>query len=208
MQRLMLAVSGFFLVISLAGCYTLLRHPEIAEVNHLSVLEEHPGPEAEVGYNNDCLVCHGDGYEPFAYSAGYYGFSHAPYSSSMWLYYYDYPWWVDDSEAAYDADVKTGTHRKYGVRSRRKNLTGENSDFFAPTSSGGGGGSAVGSVGSGSGGGASGSSSSASGNADGHDGGKDKVSQRNSGTRTISGGSEKQDRPAKTKKSTDDEKDE
>lgn len=209
MKRTFLAVSGLFLVISLAGCYTLLQHPEISAIDQSDLSEElADGAEAEVGYDNDCLACHGDGYEAFAYSDGYYGFSHAPYAytSSAWQYYYGYPWWVDNSEAAYEADVTRDRKRSYGARSRRKNPSDSGGDIFIPTSSGGGGASTSGSVGSSSGG-AAGSNGSASGSSNGNaDGGK--YQQRTSGTRTKNDGSDKQDRPVKEKKSDNaDEKD-
>jgi hypothetical protein len=72
----MLAVSAYA---TLAGCYTVIKHPPTAEVAD--------GGEART----DCYSCHGPGGDALAYDPLYApGFDYYPDS---WYGYYAYPWW-------------------------------------------------------------------------------------------------------------------
>jgi hypothetical protein len=74
-QRLFAPILVIILAASLAGCYTLLKHPTIAEA-----------PEEEAGFRR-CMDCH-DGY---AYGDRY----------DQW---YPPPWWLDPASVVIDRD--------------------------------------------------------------------------------------------------------
>lgn len=78
------AIAAVFFTV--AGCYTLLKHPSVAD-------EERPADTAHaeaVTYADDCGSCHAS---PSYAAVHDYA---SPYRSSYdrWYYYYEYPWWV------------------------------------------------------------------------------------------------------------------
>ncbi len=65
-----------------AGCYTLLRHPEVTDLT------------SDEGDRKACADCHTDAqfYHDATYGdASWYGAYPAP-----WAAYYEYPWWYND----------------------------------------------------------------------------------------------------------------
>lgn len=101
------------LIISFAGCYTLLKHPRLSDEER-STYEE---SAVAVNYADDCGSCH----ESPAYTTVHgYGSPHRS-SYDRWRHYYEDPWWV-----RYYADPQGGEagdqqQRPYGRRHRGTN---------------------------------------------------------------------------------------
>ena len=79
---LLLVIPGFVI-----GCFTVLRHPPVKTADYLS---------PQITHRDACINCH-RGYHYYSYDNPY--MLHAPYTSlkfSSWLYYYNYPWWLED----------------------------------------------------------------------------------------------------------------
>jgi len=107
------AVAAIFL--SLAGCYTLLKHPRFSDEQR-STYEENA---AAVTYADDCGSCH----ESPTYTVVHgYGSPHRT-SYDRWYYYYEYPWWVryysDPAEGSGEAGEQQ--QRPFGRRHRGSN---------------------------------------------------------------------------------------
>jgi len=68
----------------LAGCYTVLRHPQVAD------------REPQEVRNERCVACHSDSdLDDIEYGLHRYGYRHG-YGYSPWERYYYNPWWYDD----------------------------------------------------------------------------------------------------------------
>lgn len=97
-QKILKIGSGYLIllvvIIGLAGCYTVLRHPSVAE------------EETGVVYENrisgvSCTDCHNNEYDhrwmsPHGWGYGYWGSGYSPYyyyGYSGWNNYYYNPWW-------------------------------------------------------------------------------------------------------------------
>ncbi len=109
------AVAAIFL--SLAGCYTLLKHPRFSDEER-SAYEENA---TAVTYADDCGSCH----ESPSYTA-VHGYSYgSPHRSSYdrWYYYYEYPWWVRYYSDPGDGSGEAGEQqqRPFGRRRRGSN---------------------------------------------------------------------------------------
>jgi hypothetical protein len=68
-----------------AGCYTLLRHPEVPDL--ASEQDDGSGRKA-------CADCHTDA--QFYHDATYGDASWYDYYPAPWAAYYEYPWWYND----------------------------------------------------------------------------------------------------------------
>jgi len=74
-------------IISLSGCYTVLKHPKVERESYLP---------PEITHRDSCTECHRD-YHYYSPENPY--ILSAPYTSTQlsdWLYYYQYPWWLED----------------------------------------------------------------------------------------------------------------
>ena len=70
-------------ILTLAGCYTILKHPEVQE-NYTST-----------DYQHDCVRCHAD-YQEYPYGYFYGDYPDYWWSAPRWGHYYAYPWWWDN----------------------------------------------------------------------------------------------------------------
>jgi len=101
-KRLMLIAVAAVLLVSLAGCYTVLRHPT---GNDLTSGGDYT--HMDVGYSpqgyRTCADCHSDAdyYHPYYR----YGSSHY-----RWNDYYGSPWWYDNDSWWYDDGYYDGYH--------------------------------------------------------------------------------------------------
>ncbi len=96
------------LLISLAGCYTVLRHPTGSEIVESSGY-------ASYGYRT-CADCHADAayYHPY-YNYGSSHYRWNGYSGSPWWYDHDW-WWYDDDYYHGDEPGDPGPPPETGVR--------------------------------------------------------------------------------------------
>jgi len=69
-----LLAAVLIIAIGLSGCYTLLKHPRVAE------------SEPQEDYSN-CAACHGQFVHPSPYDMYYY--------RGVWSEYYFFPWWYN-----------------------------------------------------------------------------------------------------------------
>lgn len=106
--RFLLLVAVAALLVSLAGCYTVLRHPTGSEVTADS-------GHSSYGYRS-CADCHADA----AYYHPYYRYGSSHY---RWNGYYGSPWWYDDwwwygdhYDDDYDYDGEPGPEPETGTR--------------------------------------------------------------------------------------------
>ena len=65
-----------------AGCYTLLRHPEVSELT------------SDEGERKACADCHEDA--EFYHDSSYHDSTWYDYYPAPWAAYYEFPWWYDD----------------------------------------------------------------------------------------------------------------
>lgn len=99
-MRILTAIKGIFgtlflglVMLGLVGCYTLLRHPSVAEEEMVTGYE--PGPSGA-----SCTDCHNNEYDhrwmyPHTQGFGFWG-RPSPYSYygyGSWRHYYWDPWW-------------------------------------------------------------------------------------------------------------------
>ncbi len=70
------------ILLSAAGCYTILKHPDVNE-NYTST-----------DYQQDCVSCHQD-YHSYPYGYFYGTYPDYWWSSPRYGHYYAYPWWWD-----------------------------------------------------------------------------------------------------------------
>ncbi len=76
----------FFL---LSGCYTLLKHPQVAfEDRRIRDAEMLRG---QVSFQDDCIRCHQQPHDYYNASLPYGSYYRG--RGVSWLYYYDSPWW-------------------------------------------------------------------------------------------------------------------
>ena len=110
-RALLLTVS---IVLLLSGCYTLLKHPRIADESTAARFAH----DAEITPNDDCIRCHQEPQTYYNATLPYSSYYRS--SSSAWLYYYDTPWWVEPyyyGGAAVQADSSVPSPRRFGRRS-------------------------------------------------------------------------------------------
>jgi len=113
-SRLLLVCAIAAVFLSLAGCYTLLKHPRISDEGRAADVDY----ATPVTYADDCGACH----ESSSYVAahGYrYGFA-SPHVSSYdrWYYYYEYPWWVRYYTPSVGDSAAGEQQRPFGRRHR------------------------------------------------------------------------------------------
>ncbi len=90
------------LVISSAGCYTMLKHPHVPvrEIDE----EQHAVDWERVSFANDCASCHP------ADTGMYHAIAAPPphsRPSAQWAYYYETPWWFHYYAAGNNASNAT-----------------------------------------------------------------------------------------------------
>jgi len=110
-SHLVLLVLVVFLAVFLSGCYTLLKHPRVAE------------NERNEDYRN-CAACHGQFIHPSPYDMYYY--------RGIWSDYYFFPWWYnaylgnDDVDYFYTAPereiIKRNVTRPDGLRNLEEGM--------------------------------------------------------------------------------------
>jgi hypothetical protein len=84
-------------LITVHGCYTIIKHPSVMQTDDEAVAEHANG-------NRDCVSCHQDYHQyPYGYYYGYYPNYYWDYN--RWGQYYAYPWWWD---TYYDNDNSGG----------------------------------------------------------------------------------------------------
>jgi len=77
------------------SCYTVLNHTQIDEANKPENEEIDYYSYEDIHYLDDCTKCHTD-YHKNSYLNPYYSeYSFYRGSSSRWLNYYTYPWWLN-----------------------------------------------------------------------------------------------------------------
>jgi hypothetical protein len=104
------------MIVALAGCYTLLKHPRFET-------EDSHGEAASatrITYADDCASCH----ESNAYVAAH-GYEASPtHAYDRWYHYYEYPWWISyygaDRGRGNDGD-RESSQRPFGRRHRGEN---------------------------------------------------------------------------------------
>ncbi len=111
--RVLLIAVAAALLVSLAGCYTVLRHPT---GNDLTTGADYT--RGDVGYHSQgyrsCADCHSDA----AYYHPYYRYGSSHY---RWNDYYGSPWWYDNDswwhdDGYYDDPGEPGPEPETGVR--------------------------------------------------------------------------------------------
>jgi len=99
-----------FLITSLWGCYTVLKHPRIPVRD--TEQQENAIDWERVSFGNDCHACHNS-------NAGMYHAMAVPapraVPSTQWRYYYETPWWFN-YYAAPDADGAAQTSAEQSKR--------------------------------------------------------------------------------------------
>jgi hypothetical protein len=121
--RTLALIVGVAAYSTLAGCYTVLKHPATAEVVD--------GGEAR----RDCYSCHGPGGNALAYDPLYTpGFDYYPDS---WYGFYAYPWWYREfwHDDIYDHGSNVGSGGGPGLWDddpARRRLWGRGSEEYMP----------------------------------------------------------------------------
>lgn len=101
------------MLVTLAGCYTLLKHPRF-ETDEGNVKAASNAP---ITYADDCASCHESG--AFIATHGYG--PPPPPGYDRWYYYYEYPWWIPyytDRDGEDGGNASEGHQRPFGRRHR------------------------------------------------------------------------------------------
>jgi hypothetical protein len=86
------------IIIFLAGCYTVLQHPDVVNTD-----ENGNSYYGQVDYSSDCMKCHANAHTEVAYdynrynSYYYQNVNNPDPGPQSWIGYYQIPWWYSPS---------------------------------------------------------------------------------------------------------------
>lgn len=124
LSRLWYGCAAAIMVIVVAGCYTLVKHPRLATEDDGQRYEH----SAAVTYGDDCASCH----ESNAYVAAHGQAPPPPGRPDRWYYYSEYPWWIPYYTPSQDTEGSGATEQQQRPFGRRNRSADEETQAAQP----------------------------------------------------------------------------